>query len=178
LEVNSSSGNKRPAAIASISAQQAARSAVLSSRRDGYNCSLPHSIPKEAVMKTRITLGTAVLLALLVGWLSAQTVAPAPTQPAAQPGPPSGFAIEQFTLRNKNIIYLRVNRSTGMAQVSFGDDWQKLPEKGTAPPQGDYQVLLAQDPDDGDFAAIRFDRSSGKTWVLDSLAWLEMKEPQ
>jgi hypothetical protein len=155
-------------------------------------------------MKSRIALVVAVMLGSLVGWSSAQNLVPPlsqatapvvppaqapgqPAQPAAQPtasllalpSPPTGgFAIEQITLRNKAIVLVRINRTTGEALVSFsGATWTKLAEKA-AVPTGDYQVLLAQSVTDGAFETARFDRISGRTWVLSDLVWTELAVPQ
>jgi hypothetical protein len=83
-----------------------------------------------------------------------------------------------LTLRNKIFVYVRVNSSTGAALVSFnGGAWTRLTDYETLPP-GDYQVLLSQAVEDGAFETARFDRLSGRTWVLNKLVWSELKEPQ
>lgn len=103
----------------------------------------------------------------IVFTVAAASVAPCDDKPAAK----------AFELRTVGVgdTYkcVRFRPGTGEAWQLLDGQWEKL-EEAAAPPAGDYDVFLIPA---GTLLAVRVERTTGATWLVQGGKWLPIKEP-
>jgi hypothetical protein len=73
------------------------------------------------------------------------------------------------------LYLLRFHTRTGLAAVVQGDGYEFQGETG-AVPAGDFDVSMIAD--EKQWMAVRADRSTGTTWLLQANQWNRVAEPK
>jgi hypothetical protein len=81
------------------------------------------------------------------------------------------YGISTTYTRNGDWILLRYHRLNGSTWLADSDQWRPLQEQ-QPPPPGDYEVLVHRaDQDRKGYVAVRFDRTTGRSWWLNDTRW-------
>lgn len=106
--------------------------------------------------------------------LAALLLASALAVRAEEPQPPAPFDVVLLTLKS-DWQAMRYHTQTGESWYALKGDWKPVPEAGEIkPPAGKYKLFMSA-TGDHDWIALRVERTSGRSWRLAALTWIEMK---
>jgi len=98
-------------------------------------------------------------------------------QLAVVPGQ-KNFEFHEISYTNKSLETIRTSPRTGEAwSLKWANNqatWTKFEESGGPPPEGDYVFFLFEAANNS-YYLDRFDRVSGKGWILTNLRWVPVE---